>query len=68
MQPTDARKTFPCMDEPAIKAQFEVTLVRKSHMISISNMPNISLEFRYTCPTSELKILGAGHFQHINII
>ncbi|XP_052212469.1 LOW QUALITY PROTEIN: aminopeptidase N-like [Dreissena polymorpha] len=46
MQPTDARKTFPCMDEPAIKAQFEVTLVRKSHMISISNMPNISLEFR----------------------
>ncbi|KAH3860106.1 aminopeptidase N-like [Dreissena polymorpha] len=46
MQPTDARKTFPCMDEPAIKAQFEVTLVRKSHMVSISNMPNISMEAR----------------------
>ncbi|XP_052787465.1 aminopeptidase N-like isoform X1 [Mya arenaria] len=46
MQPTDARKTFPCMDEPAVKAEFDVTLVRKSHMISISNMPIISNQTR----------------------
>ena len=46
LQPTDARKTFPCMDEPAIKSRFKVTLVRKSHMISISNMPIVNNETR----------------------
>ncbi|KAJ8311540.1 hypothetical protein KUTeg_010895, partial [Tegillarca granosa] len=45
-QATDARKTFPCFDEPAIKAKFDLTLVRQSHMVSLSNMPNISSENR----------------------
>ena len=39
---TDARRAFPCWDEPAMKASFNVTLVIPSDLVAVSNMPIVS--------------------------
>ncbi len=36
---TDARRAFPCWDEPAHKASFDLTLVIPSDLVAISNNP-----------------------------
>ena len=36
---TDARRAFPCWDEPAHKARFEVTLVVPDQLVALSNTP-----------------------------
>ncbi|KAK0363073.1 Aminopeptidase 2 mitochondrial [Friedmanniomyces endolithicus] len=38
MEPTDARRAFPCFDEPALKAEFTVTLIADHKMTCLSNM------------------------------
>ena len=38
-EPTDARRSFPCWDEPAQKAAFDVTLVFDDSLQAVSNTP-----------------------------
>ncbi len=38
MEATDARRAFPCFDEPALKAEFTVTLIADPKLTCLSNM------------------------------
>ena len=38
-QITDARRAFPCLDEPELKANFTLSLGRRKEMNTVSNMP-----------------------------
>ncbi|OJJ42425.1 hypothetical protein ASPZODRAFT_77027 [Penicilliopsis zonata CBS 506.65] len=45
MEPTYARRAFPCFDEPALKASFAVTVIAASHLACLSNMDVKSVEY-----------------------
>ena len=38
MEPTDARRAFPCFDEPALKAEYTVTLIADQEHVCLGNM------------------------------
>ncbi|XP_062327761.1 endoplasmic reticulum aminopeptidase 1-like [Osmerus eperlanus] len=40
-EPSYAREAFPCFDEPGMKAQFSLVVVREAGQISLSNMPKL---------------------------
>ncbi|XP_047471493.1 aminopeptidase N-like [Penaeus chinensis] len=39
-KPSYARRAFPCFDEPALKATFELFLARETWMTSVANIPH----------------------------
>ena len=39
MEPADARRMFPCWDEPVFRAAFELTVVVPQKHLAVSNMP-----------------------------
>ena len=44
-EPTDARRAFPCFDEPDLKSTFTVTLIVDQHLTALSNGRETSLTF-----------------------
>ncbi|GJJ10170.1 hypothetical protein Clacol_004396 [Clathrus columnatus] len=42
VKPTAARRAFPCWDEPALKATFQVSMISRNTTVNLSNMPVVS--------------------------
>ena len=71
----DARRAFPCWDEPSAKATFDVTITTESKYMAISNMPvqsrkkiGLSVAHKFmTTPvmSTYLLYLGVGEFATI---
>ncbi len=76
-EPADARHAFPCFDEPAFKAAFDIHLIIDKKLDAISNMPVTSTKpyahgkkivtFRTTPVMSPyLLYLGVGRYEYLN--
>jgi aminopeptidase N len=44
LEPADARRIFPCWDEPAFKASFALTVTVPRHFLAVGNMPVVREE------------------------
>jgi aminopeptidase N len=73
---TDARRFFPCWDEPAFRARFQLTVVVPAKWLAVSNMPIESekkvaggkeVQFAATPPMSSyLNVFVAGELDFID--
>ncbi|XP_030557590.1 aminopeptidase N [Drosophila novamexicana] len=58
LRPNNARRLFPCFDEPRFKVPFTVSITRSRHLITIFNTPVVR-----TCEHSILKDHVIDHFE-----
>ncbi|CAG2205200.1 Aminopeptidase N,Glutamyl aminopeptidase [Mytilus edulis] len=50
LQSTDARKMFPCLDEPDMKATFSMTIIHQEQYTALSNMPEETVQYLTSDP------------------
>ncbi|XP_060091561.1 aminopeptidase Q [Heteronotia binoei] len=43
LEPADARRVYPCFDEPAMKATFNISIVHHPSYVALSNMPALDV-------------------------
>jgi aminopeptidase N len=53
MEPSDARRMFPCWDEPTFRATFQIACVTSAKNVAISNMP---IAKEVSLPNSEKRV------------
>jgi len=73
---TDARRFFPCWDEPSFRARFQLTVVVPENFTAVSNMPveketkvagGKEIKFAVTPPMSSyLNVLCAGELERLS--
>ncbi|KAH9942750.1 peptidase family M1-domain-containing protein [Amylocystis lapponica] len=77
---TDARRAFPCWDEPLLKATFAINMVSRAGTVNLSNMPAASetrlssaadkwkitrFETTPRCMSTYLAAYANGHFDYL---
>ncbi len=76
LEPTDARRVFPCWDEPSFKASFEPSITVPRDFLAVSNMPVVReqaldgglkrVSFQATPPMSSyLFVMVAGEMERL---